>query len=148
MSQIGQYPNSFYRVSLKAIIRNSAGEVLLVREKNHNDWNLPGGGLDHGEKEIDGLKRELFEEVGFSGDFSYRPIGIQPMYLTSKDALQLWVVYEIEPDNMNFSVGKESDEIKFVDPEQFKDSDKLSEQLIYKFCVDKNHPVDWQAWII
>lgn len=148
MSQTGQYPNSFYRVSLKAVIRNSDGEVLVVREKNNHDWNLPGGGLDHGESEIDGLRRELLEEVGFTGEFIARPIGIQPMYLASKDAVQLWVVYEIEPENMNFSVGEEANEISFVNPEQFRDSDKLSEQLIYKFCVDINHPVDWSAWII
>ena len=49
MTTYGTYPSAFYRVSLKAVIRNGAGEVLCVTESERNMWELPGGGLDHGE---------------------------------------------------------------------------------------------------
>lgn len=47
--QLGRYPNTFYRVSIKALIKNDKGEILVVKE--HQDkWEPPGGGLDHGGK--------------------------------------------------------------------------------------------------
>ena len=33
-----------YRISVKALIRDDAGNILLVRE-NDGSWELPGGGL-------------------------------------------------------------------------------------------------------
>ena len=59
---LSKYPNTFFRVSLKAVIENDAGEVLCVQEAG-SEWTLPGGGLDHGETVEQGLRRELFEEV-------------------------------------------------------------------------------------
>jgi len=42
--------------------------VLLVRAAPHltvaGQWFLPGGGLDHGEDPVDGLRREFEEETG------------------------------------------------------------------------------------
>ena len=41
MTPTGKYPNTFYRASIKAVIRNEADEVLVVKE--HQDkWELPG----------------------------------------------------------------------------------------------------------
>lgn len=144
MSQIGQYPNAFYRVSLKAVIRNEVGHVLLVKEKNNaKNWNLPGGGMDHGESPHDALKRELYEEVGYRGDFTMKPIGIEPMYVMAHDACMLWVVYEVNCGSNNFAAGPEADEISFIDTTTFAESDNRAEQLIYKFTVDNSYvPLD------
>lgn len=47
-----------------------AGRVLLVRAAPHltvaGQWFLPGGGLDHGEDPVDGLRREFEEETGLT----------------------------------------------------------------------------------
>ena len=39
---------TFYRTSVKALIKNSEGKILLSKEEN-GMWELLGGGLDHGE---------------------------------------------------------------------------------------------------
>lgn len=52
-----------YRLSVKAIIKDERGNFLLLREKN-NDWEFPGGGLEHGEDPRTGLTREVLEETG------------------------------------------------------------------------------------
>lgn len=44
------YPNAFYRVSVKALIKDDSGNILVVKE-NQDTWSLPGGGLDHGERD-------------------------------------------------------------------------------------------------
>ena len=53
-----------YRVSVKALIQDEAGRTLVVRTGNDKGWTLPGGGMDHGEDIIEGLRRELQEELG------------------------------------------------------------------------------------
>jgi 8-oxo-dGTP diphosphatase len=54
------------REGVKALVSTETG-VLLVKER-HSDgdvfWTLPGGGLRAGESRIDGLQRELREELG------------------------------------------------------------------------------------
>ena len=70
-----KYPNEsratdyLFRVALKAVIFNDAGDILLVKESGRDWWDIPGGGLDHGESIKQGLSRVLFEEVGYNGDF-------------------------------------------------------------------------------
>lgn len=85
---IGKYPNTFYRVSVKAVIRNEQGEVLVVKE--HQDkWELPGGGLDHGESVHDCLKRELAEELNIVDDFTEAFWKTETQYMPSRPDKEL-----------------------------------------------------------
>lgn len=52
-----------YRISLKALIYNDAGQILVVKEINRTYWDLPGGGMDYDEDFESSLKRELYEEL-------------------------------------------------------------------------------------
>ena len=61
-----------YRISLKALIYNDAGQILVVKEINRTYWDLPGGGMDYDEDFESSLKRELLEEVGYKGDLRYQ----------------------------------------------------------------------------
>lgn len=54
-----------YRISVKAAIKDDNGRILLLREKD-GSWELPGGGLEHGENIQEGLAREIAEETGFT----------------------------------------------------------------------------------
>lgn len=84
----GKYPNTFYRVSAKAVIRSAAGEVLVVKE--HQDkWELPGGGLDHGESVHDCLQRELCEELGITNAFTEQFSKVETQYMPSRPDKQL-----------------------------------------------------------
>ena len=53
-----------YRVSVKALIQDEHDEILVVRTGDDAGWTLPGGGMDHGEDTVEGLRRELQEELG------------------------------------------------------------------------------------
>ena len=134
---LSKYPNTFFRVSLKAVIENDQGEVLCVKE-NGSDWALPGGGLDHGEMVEQGLRRELMEEVALDPltSFTHIPIGHDVMWIESKQAWQLWVLFRVTFDEMpQFSKGVDDDDVAFIDPRIFVDSQPRAQQLIYKWLI-------------
>ena len=56
-----------FHVGAKALIRNSQGQVLLLRNRRKNGedyYDLPGGRLDIGETPEAAVARELQEEAG------------------------------------------------------------------------------------
>lgn len=132
----GKYPTTIYRVSLKAVIRNEKGEVLVVKE-NSDQWSLPGGGIDHGESDTEALQRELREEVAYEGNFSLSLLGVHTYFVEPHQSWALWIVYNIHPEVYDFGVGPDATEVAFIDPHTFKDSEKRGERLVYKFCVDR-----------
>lgn len=123
-----------YRVALKAIIFNENNEVLLVKETKRDWWDFPGGGIDHGESIKQGLGRELNEEVSYEGNFDFEPVHVsEPHILPHLEITQIRITFLVIPTNFNFKPGVDGDEIQFVDPNTFKDSEIDSEQKIYKY---------------
>ena len=141
-SKISKYPDAMYRVSLKAIIRNEKGEVLCVQEGSRA-WSLPGGGMDHGETEREALARELKEEIAYEGVFSFRPVGVEPRYMSWKQAYLLWVVYEVECESLPPAIaGVDALDAAYLDVMQFRESKEVAEQLVYKWAIDRSHIVE------
>jgi ADP-ribose pyrophosphatase YjhB (NUDIX family) len=50
--------------SVTAVVRNDAGELLLIHKTDNDLWALPGGGVDLGESAPDAAVRETKEETG------------------------------------------------------------------------------------
>lgn len=84
--------DSLYRISLKCLIKNNDGKILVVKESGREFWDLPGGGVEYGEGILSAVARELKEEVG-----------------------------------------NDVDEIQFINPILFKNSESESEQKIYEY---------------
>lgn len=135
----GNYPNTFYRVSLKAIIRNKVGEVLVARE-GVDIWNLVGGGIDHEETDAEALRRELYEEALITAPFEAQLIGVDTRFLESRQAYLMWIVYELTfAEEPSFGVGADTSEVAYMDPRQFRGSAHLTERQVYKWCVDHSY---------
>ncbi len=52
------------RVGVYGICRDDSGRTLLVRQSAGGFWQLPGGGVGHGEDPVRALAREFAEETG------------------------------------------------------------------------------------
>ena len=51
------------RRGVYAVIENTDKQIAVI--ETSNGYFLPGGGIDSGETEVDALKRELIEEIGY-----------------------------------------------------------------------------------
>lgn len=76
---------SFTRKATRAIVLNG-DNILLLYTKRYHDYSLPGGGIDDGESNIDGLIRELKEETGAHSVQNIQEFGLyeefRPWYKT------------------------------------------------------------------
>ena len=60
-------PNRRYtrRPGVYAILPHSGGILTTFQAGIHNEYQLPGGGVDPGEQPLQALYREVFEETGW-----------------------------------------------------------------------------------
>lgn len=123
-----------FRISMKGLIRNDDGQILVVKETGRSWWDLPGGGMDHEESIESAIARELGEEVNLVGNFTYKIIAIEePAFLEHSKIWQVRLVFEVTPVNMTFSAGADGDEAMFINPDTLKDSESLTERLVYQY---------------
>lgn len=123
-----------YRVSLKCLVLNAAGDVLVVKEAGRDWWDLPGGGMDHGESVAGAIARELAEEVHLQGEFTFRPIAVEePALLQEHGFWQIRLVFKVAPRHMRFAPGSDGDAVAFMNPHQFKDAERRAERRIYEY---------------
>ena len=111
---------NYYRVSIKGIVIDNASRVLLAREET-GDWEMLGGGLDHGEDPITCLKREIHEETGLTVTY----ISPEPKYfLTCKrrgaDTYVANVIYEIKLRDLDFTPSDECQELRFFSADEMR----------------------------
>src|SRR5829696_3991640 len=50
--------------SANVVVTNDAGEILLIRRTDNDNWALPGGAMDLGESMTQAAVREVKEETG------------------------------------------------------------------------------------
>lgn len=137
-SSLNRKNDFLFRISLKGLIRNDKGEVLVVKESGRTWWDLPGGGMDHDEDIHAALAREMKEEVNLEADFTHKVIAIDdPGYLEHANVWQVRLVFEITPESFKFSPGEHADQLRFVDPNELKDSDHSAERSIYTYATGR-----------
>lgn len=113
-----------YRISVKAIIMDGSGRILLGRESD-GAWELPGGGLEHGENPKEALAREVDEETGFTVDWiSDQPVAFWTINKEVGSPTLKWfafVAYEVKASGEfkpNRETNDEIEEIRYVSREE------------------------------
>ena len=119
--------DSWYRVSIKAIIFNDKWQILLCKEENWV-WDLPGWWLEHWEDIETCLKREIKEEMWLEVlSISDRPLCFVTFHKTYS-MKRPWisnVCYEVKFNSLNFTKSNECMKIWFFDNESIKDIDVI-----------------------
>jgi ADP-ribose pyrophosphatase YjhB (NUDIX family) len=127
------YPNTFYRVSVKALVRDAHNNILVIKE-NQDTWSLPGGGLDHGEDPIQGILRELGEELRIEGAQVNDIVCVKTFYLKHKQAWLMWVIYDVKISKAEFTYGDGVTAVTFLDAESLAKSDDIFEKMVYEIA--------------
>jgi 8-oxo-dGTP diphosphatase len=108
----------FYRVSVKGVVIDGQGRILLAREAN-GMWEMIGGGLDHGEDPIACLRREISEETGLNvTGISERPKFFLTAPSKSGSHFTANIIYQIELEDLDFTPSEECQELRFFSVEE------------------------------
>ncbi len=90
-----------YRKSNYGLIVHQ-NQILLVKDARSHKWEIPGGGVDEGETDQQGLLREMKEETGLDADLSqmeliesvkgyYKPLDLEVPWKTDRNYYQIGV---------------------------------------------------------
>ncbi len=126
---IGMYPSAIYRVVAKALVVNSEGKILVVKE-GQDFWSLPGGGIEHGESAIDCIRREIREEIGVDDVRVDEIVYSTNVYLDRRDMWMTWIVHKAHLGSNDFVYGDGVTDARYIDLEEIRNSDHLLEKLI------------------
>ena len=85
---------SAYRVAVKGLVCDELGRLLFVQERS-DSWDLPGGGLEHGEDITEALKREFLEELETDIEVAAENPLIIPTWNTKFDDPVLIIAYKV-----------------------------------------------------
>ena len=69
--------------SVNVVVVNDAGEILMIRRTDNDNWAVPGGAIDLGESVAQAAVRETHEESGIECDIT----GIVGIYSDPKHVL-------------------------------------------------------------
>lgn len=110
-----QQPQCHYRISVKArVVRY--GRLLVVKEGSDR-WDLPGGGLEHGEDIGSGLRREVREELGVEVvSQTNQPQAILKCHDPLNEREVLALVYPVVLEHFRFRLQPPVAAAEFIDP--------------------------------
>ncbi|MCL5112305.1 MAG: NUDIX hydrolase [Candidatus Marsarchaeota archaeon] len=113
-------------VSVHALLENSEGKFALVLRSTKSswgigEWQLPGGKMEWGEKPIDTLEREVFEETGLKILDTPKLLGLHTAQLVAKgnNYHTVQLIYRAKVDG-TIRLSSEHDDYKWVSLEEAK----------------------------
>lgn len=108
-----------------AVLRDADGRVLINQRPSGKmqagRWEFPGGKLERGEGRVEGLRREIHEELGVQVDSAHPLIRIRHQYPEINVLLDVFDV----PQWQGVPESREGQALKWVAPEQLPAEDIL-----------------------
>lgn len=143
--------NIVQRIATKALIVNSEGQMLILREAstyedgtNVGRYHLPGGRLNPGEAFQDGLRREVGEETGLEVEIG-KPIYVGEWRPVIKNVPhQIVAIFFIcKPLTDKVKLSEEHDDYKWVSPDEISQYDVMppEDQVIAAYINDVAQPL-------
>jgi len=110
-----------------AVIKNSLGQILLIHRNTatRQQWEIPGGKVEAGEKDIDAAFRELLEELGVEIEISKR-LGMAK-FKEGKRALEyVWYGAQVKVGTPMIREPRLHDDLRFFDLAELLARDDIS----------------------
>jgi ADP-ribose pyrophosphatase YjhB (NUDIX family) len=135
--------------SVNVVVVNDAGEILLIRRTDNDNWAVPGGAIDLGESVAQAAVRETREESGIECEIS----GIVGIYSDPKHVLlytsngevrqEFSIVLTARPLSGQPTPSSESSEVRWVSVDTVPEytMDRSMRIRINDFLAGKKSPV-------
>ncbi|WP_020420226.1 NUDIX domain-containing protein [Amycolatopsis sp. ATCC 39116] len=114
--------------AVAAVVRNEAGEILMIERTDNGLWALPGGAQDLGESVVDAVRREVEEETGLTVEVT----GISGIYSDPKHVIayddgevrqEFSICFHARPLAGTLRPSSESRQVHWVAPERLEELD-------------------------
>lgn len=135
--------------SVNVVVVNEAGEILLIRRSDNDNWALPGGAVDLGESVAQAAVRETKEETGIDCDVTGL-VGIYSdpkhiiLYTSNGEARQEFsIVLTARRTGGHRTPSDESTEVRWIAPSEIPhhDMDSAMRLRIAHYLDRKDSPV-------
>jgi ADP-ribose pyrophosphatase YjhB (NUDIX family) len=135
--------------SVNVVVVNDAGEILMIRRTDNDNWAVPGGAIDLGESVAQAAVRETREESGIECEIS----GIVGIYSDPKHVLlytsngevrqEFSIVLTARPLSGQPTPSSESSEVRWVSVDTVPEytMDRSMRLRINDFLAGKKSPV-------
>jgi ADP-ribose pyrophosphatase YjhB (NUDIX family) len=107
--------NRPHSVSVAGIVVNDEGKVLVIRRRDNNHWEPPGGILELDETFEEGVRREVHEETGIWVKVD-RLTGV---YKNMKRGI-VALVFRCRPEAGDVTTTGESREVRWMAPDEIE----------------------------
>lgn len=116
--------------SVVAVVRNEAGELLMIHRTDNDRWALPGGGHDIGESIAETVVREVREETGIDVEVTgLTGIYTDPRFVMAYDdgevRQQFSICFTARPLGGALRTSSESREVAWIKPGRLDELDIL-----------------------
>jgi ADP-ribose pyrophosphatase YjhB (NUDIX family) len=91
-----RYGTPSYTVGAVLVLRRADGRILMVDQRHARGWALPGGLLRRSEDAVDGLIREVREEVGLRFERDQLPA---PTALVDSRVRRVDLIFVVDSDD-------------------------------------------------
>jgi ADP-ribose pyrophosphatase YjhB (NUDIX family) len=134
--------------SVNVAVTNDAGEILLIRRSDNDNWALPGGALDIGESLTQAAVRETREESGIECEITglsgiYTDPGHVMLYTSNGEVRQEFsIVLTARSVGGQPTPSSETTEVRWVPPAELAafEMDRSMRLRVQHFSERRSHP--------
>jgi 8-oxo-dGTP diphosphatase len=98
-----------HSVAVAAVVFDERGSVLLMKRRDHGNWEPPGGVLKIGESPPDAARREALEETGVE----IRVGPVTGVYTNVEEGV-VTLAFRGEPDSKDITPSDEAASVRWV----------------------------------
>ena len=129
----------FYRVAIKALVKNDQ-DRLLVTQSDDGLWEIPGGGWEHEDEDLRAcLGREILEELGVEVDF-VGPVRFVYRGLNKKGYMAVRLAVNASLGSTDFTSGDGMINARFVTKDELLDLPMADDEAPIKDFADELWP--------
>jgi len=92
------------QIGVKVLLRNSKGQLLfikrseLLQNESEASWDIPGGRIEPHETLVEGLRREVREELGVELEGAPQLVNAQDIFVPAKKLHVVRLTYVLDSD--------------------------------------------------